>query len=147
MAIVQAHLESYSEGFLDWGFDPKNINLAAHYKKEIPLEKLKAIKEESYRAVWWPNAVCTREPTAQNFFRRAAIKNIAGLTSAAYGDVTLALKMEPNNFEYVKLALKLSAMTGRITSGRILADKWADKIINCRDTELQNSIAFLAAVR
>jgi len=136
------YIESYSEGFMSRGFDPKNIDLMPHYK-DIPLKKLKSIHEESYRAVWWSNAVCLKEPTADNFFERALIKNAAGLTASAYGDVMTALQLAAENGEIVSWAIKLSAMTNNIENGILLSKKWESNIKTLKDKELRKSVLYL----
>lgn len=71
-------------------------------------------------AICWSNAVCQREPIAANFHKRADIKNNAGLPMSAYADGMTAVKLEPENFEYASLAIKLSAINVSIGNGK----KW-----------------------
>lgn len=136
-----AYIDSYCEGYISLGFDPKLINNKTDYS-DIPLERIKKIHESVYGEVWKCNVIIEKEPCYENFILRAKSKRNAWLPSSAMEDYVHALSFNEDDGFCAGEIIKLCAITSRLSEGTEYIESYKH-VLNKEDKALQNAIDFI----
>lgn len=135
------YIESYCEGYLSIGFDPKNISIIPEYN-DLTVAQMKKIKVSNYGAVWNANAIVKKEPTTENFYLRAKAKQNAWLNKSALEDYMCVLNSQPDNILCVSEIIKLCAILSQFEEGKAYIKQYKERLPH-DDSCLKAAIKFL----
>lgn len=103
-----SYINSYCEGYLDLGFDKKQIDIIPDFIDTVTVDELKKIvTDDPYRKMWIYNGIYNMEPTDENLLQRAKARIDSGLFTAALSDYLLLYSHCPKSSEYCTGIIKL----------------------------------------